>query len=68
MLACTGCGGRNPPEIRVCPFCHRRLGGKANGFAARRVRRLASILLASLLLVAVLAGLALFVLARGLQG
>ena len=26
MIACPGCGGRNPPELEVCPFCEYRVG------------------------------------------
>jgi hypothetical protein len=62
MLVCIGCGGRNLPELDVCPFCHRRLGSQANDSRALR-KRLASIVVATLLLV-LLVGVVLLVLIR----
>jgi hypothetical protein len=50
MLVCPGCGGRNPPELDVCPFCNRRIGGQSNASRSSRTRRRASIVLATLLL------------------
>ena len=57
MLTCPGCGGRNPPELAVCPFCNLRLGEQANG-SARRAR------LAALLFLVVLVSTVLLVLTR----
>ena len=58
MLTCPGCGGRNPPEFEVCPFCNLRLGEQANGSRARRAR------LAALLFLVVLVSTVLLVLTR----
>ena len=63
MLVCPGCGGRNLPELNVCPFCHLRLGTQANGSRRSRPGRLAGILLATLLL-ALFASVVLIVIAR----
>jgi hypothetical protein len=63
MLVCPGCGGRNPPELDVCPFCNRRVGAQFNGSGSLRTRRLISIVLATLLL-ALLVSVVLLVLAR----
>jgi hypothetical protein len=60
MLLCAGCGGRNPPDFDVCSFCNRRLDGRGTG--APRPRRLANIVLATLLLLLLLlASVVLFV-------
>jgi hypothetical protein len=61
MLQCVGCGGRNPPELDVCSFCHRRLGAQANG---ARPRRPASTIVATILLLVVLVSVLLIVLVR----
>jgi hypothetical protein len=63
MLVCPGCGGRNSPDLDVCPFCRRRLGAHANGAGVLRPRRRSSIVLAMVVL-ALLVSVALLVLAR----
>jgi hypothetical protein len=50
MLVCLGCGGRNALDLKVCPFCNRRLGAQAIGERVLRPRLLASIFVATLLL------------------
>jgi hypothetical protein len=55
---CAGCGGRNPAELDVCSFCHRRIVAPSTG------SRLLRPTLAGLLLVAVLVSMALLVLTR----
>jgi hypothetical protein len=67
MLVCPGCGGRNSPDLDVCPFCRRRLGPRANGTGVLRPRRLSSVVLATLLL-ALLVSVALLVLSRSSFG
>ena len=44
MLTCPGCGGRNPPDAELCPFCNRRLGEPSSGARARRARLVALVL------------------------
>ncbi len=63
MLVCSGCGGRNLPDLQVCPFCNRRIGAPANRSRLLRPRRLAGIFLATVLLV-LFVGAVVLVLAR----
>jgi predicted nucleic acid-binding Zn ribbon protein len=46
MLACPGCGGRNPPELSICSVCHRRLDTQTGASRALRPRLVATLLLA----------------------
>jgi hypothetical protein len=50
MLVCPGCGGRTALDLKICPFCNRRLGPQAIGSGILRPRLVASILVATLLL------------------
>jgi hypothetical protein len=56
METCPGCGGRNPPELQVCPFCQYRLGAQTH--AMRWLRPT----LAGILLLALLVGVVIVVL------
>jgi hypothetical protein len=64
MLVCPGCGGRNPPQVELCPFCHRRLGARGGGAHRPLVQRVGGIFLGAVLVIAVLIGVGLLVLAR----
>jgi hypothetical protein len=47
--ACPGCGGRNPPELQVCPFCQYRLGAQTRRARWLRPRPASWVLLALLI-------------------
>jgi len=66
MLVCPGCGGRNPPDLDLCPFCHRRGGGQKNGSRALRPLRSPTMLVAAVVLVVALSVVVLF-LARSMS-
>ena len=64
MLVCPGCSGRNPPQLEVCPFCHRRLGARASLSRRLRALRLMRMLLGAVLVIVLVVGAGLLVLAR----